>query len=396
MPSETSNWIVSVPVQEEKGHEQMFQDLVSQLVRDGACEQTDVAPIRMPPLKTGTLESLIVMAEDLPKIDTIFAAILARIVDALRALLNDDEDAMNENMNIDGMSVEDYIMSWKWNSGKYRVEKSLNDLIELFTKEMQTIDHIMKQKLTAYNTAKGQLQQLERKKHGNLTVCSLADIVHKDDMVDANSEFLTTLLVVVPKTQVKDWLAKYERLTPMVVPRSSAQLAQDEDYVLYNVTLFKKVQEEFMQKARENKFHIREFVWDEGLLARERAELEQAGASEKELWSELLRLSCVNFAEAFQSLFHFKIVRTFVESVLRFGLPATYFVAVVEPTPRKAKAIIKSLVRQFDYLNEYISSQETKPADASTQQNETPGEFVNLLEQEVFPFVLTEQPMITV
>ena len=233
MPSETSNWIVSVPVQEEKGHEQMFQDLVSQLVRDGACEQTDVAPIRMPPLKTGTLESLIVMAEDLPKIDTIFAAILARIVDALRALLNDDEDAMNENMNIDGMSVEDYVMSWKWNSGKYRVEKSLNDLIELFTKEMQSIDHIMRQKLTAYNAAKGQLQQLERKKHGNLTVCSLADIVHKDDMVDANSEFLTTLLVVVPKTQVKDWLAKYERLTPMVVPRSSAQLAQDEDYVLY-------------------------------------------------------------------------------------------------------------------------------------------------------------------
>ena len=92
---------MSVPVQEEKGHEQMFQDLVSQLVRDGACEQTDVAPIRMPPLKTGTLESLIVMAEDLPKIDTIFAAILARIVDALRALLNDDEDAMNENMNIE-------------------------------------------------------------------------------------------------------------------------------------------------------------------------------------------------------------------------------------------------------------------------------------------------------
>ena len=65
----------------------------------------------------------------------------------------------------------------------------------------------------------------------------MADIVHKDDMVDANSEFLVTLLVVVPKNHAKDWLSKYERLTPMVVPRSSSELAQDDEYILYNVTL---------------------------------------------------------------------------------------------------------------------------------------------------------------
>lgn len=227
-------------------------------------------------------------------------------------------------------------------------------------------------------------------------MCSLADIVHKDDMVDANSEFLVTLLVVVPKNHAKDWLSKYERLTPMVVPRSSSELAQDDEYILYNVTLFKKFQEEFIQKVRENKFHLREFVWDEGLLAREREELEEAGASEKELWTELLRLSCINFAEAYQALFHFKVIRTFVESVLRFGLPASYFVTVIEPTPRKAKTIIKSLVNQFSYLNEYISSKEKNAPAPSTQQHETPGEFVNLLEQEVFPFVLTEQSMIIV
>lgn len=65
--------------------------------------------------------------------------------------------------------------------------------------------------------------------------------------------FLETLLVAVPRNNVKDWLAKYERLTSMVVPRSSNKLAQDDEYALYNVTVFKKVRDEFVQKARENK-----------------------------------------------------------------------------------------------------------------------------------------------
>lgn len=43
------------------------------------------------------------------------------------------------------------------------------------------------------------------------------------------------------------------------------------------------------------------------------------------LQTELLRLSRTSFSEAYQGLTHLKVVRTFVESVLRFGLPADYF-----------------------------------------------------------------------
>lgn len=34
---------------------------------------------------------------------------------------------------------------------------------------------------------------------GNLSVRSLADVVHKEDFADPNSEYLETLLVAVPK-----------------------------------------------------------------------------------------------------------------------------------------------------------------------------------------------------
>ena len=42
------------------------------------------------------------------------------------------------------------------------------------------------------------------------------------------------------------------------------------------------------------------------------------------LQAELLHLSRTNFSEAYQLLVHLKVARLFVESVLRYGLPANY------------------------------------------------------------------------
>lgn len=46
--------------------------------------------------------------------------------------------------------------------------------------------------------------------------------------------------------------------------------------------------------------------------------------------ADLLRLSRINFSDAFEALVHLKVVRAYIESVLRYGLPASYFCAVVK------------------------------------------------------------------
>lgn len=61
----------------------------------------------------------------------------------------------------------------------------------------------------------------------------------------------------------QEWIANYEKITDMIVPRSSTLITQDNDYCLYNVTLFKKVVEEFKLHAREKKFIVRDFVYNE-------------------------------------------------------------------------------------------------------------------------------------
>ncbi|XP_026685357.1 V-type proton ATPase subunit C 1-like [Diaphorina citri] len=97
---------------------------------------------------------------------------------------------------------------------------------------------------------------------GSLLTRNLADLVKKEHFI-LDSEYLTTLLVVVPRNQVTEWVQNYEKLTAMIVPRSSQLVSQDQDFALYTVTLFKKVQDEFRHHAREKKFIVREFVYNE-------------------------------------------------------------------------------------------------------------------------------------
>ncbi|KAH8835378.1 hypothetical protein DL96DRAFT_1573964 [Flagelloscypha sp. PMI_526] len=320
MPSEQSTWLIAVP--SDGDSEGVIEELAGKLGR------TAVAPLPIPSFKTGTLDALISLSDDLPKQESFFTATVAKNVDTLRNLLNNDPGKLSQHILVDETPVDDYLASWKWNEGRYGVSKGLPEMVDVLNKEMASIDNTMKSKLNNYNLVKGSLVQMQRKKTGNLSVKSLADVVSKDDFV-LDSEYLQTLLVAVPKNLTKDWNAKYERLTSMVVPRSSKIVASDSEYTLFSVVTFKKVHDEFVQKCRENKFILRDFTYSEEELNTQRQELEMADITEKELWTELLRLSRTNFSESFQVLVHLKVVRLFVESVLRYGLPANYAGIVV-------------------------------------------------------------------
>lgn len=39
-----------------------------------------------------------------------------------------------------------------------------------------------------------------------------------------------------------------------------------------------------------------------------------------------------NFQELFSALIHLKVMRTYVDGVLRFGIPPKFFMGVVKPT----------------------------------------------------------------
>lgn len=383
MPSELSSWIIAVPDDDSEG---MYQELIPKL----GLAKTDISPFAVPQLKTGTLELLISLSEELPKHDTFFTAAVAKIVETLRNLLNDDPNRLAQHTLVEERSVDDYLFkSWSWDAGRYGTQRGLREILDTLSRQMTSIDNSMKAKLNSYNLAKGQLQQMQRKKTGNLSVKSLAEIVSEKNFVQ-DSEYLETLLVAVGKNSIKDWNQKYERLAPMVVPRSANKIAEDDEYALFSVVVFKKSRDAFAQKCRENKYILRDFAYDAEKISQQQNEFEIAGTSEKELWTELLRLSRTNFSEAFQLLVHLKVLRLFVESVLRYGLPANYVGLVIKPDSKTAKKTLATLNSYFSFL----APKSKQAGRGKIGADEVAGEFQSILEQEFFDFVLFEVPWV--
>ena len=120
---------------------------------------------------------------------------------------------------------------------------------------------------------------------------------------------------------MNEWFDKYEQLTQMVVPRSCQKIAQDEEYTLFSIVLFKRVVDEFSQKAREFKFIVRDFTWNAEQLLDDKKKASEAYATEREQWTTLVRLSKTNFGEMYACWIHIKCIRLFVECILRYGLP---------------------------------------------------------------------------
>ena len=133
------------------------------------------------------------------------------------------------------------------------------------------LDEELKTKLAEYNGVKGALQQSERKAQGNLMVRGLTEIVKEEDMRGTvGSDYVSTLLLVVPKHSSKDFVATYasaeemyfttpdggERY-PMVVPRSAKQITEDTEFVLYAVVVLKQAVQEFTAKARDKRWTVR-------------------------------------------------------------------------------------------------------------------------------------------
>ena len=85
-------------------------------------------------------------------------------------------------------------------------------------KQLGQIESDLKGKANAYNQLKSTLQSFEKKQGGSLLTRNLGDLVKADHFV-LNSEYLTTLVVVVPIALMNDWRVKYETLTDKVVPR---------------------------------------------------------------------------------------------------------------------------------------------------------------------------------
>lgn len=339
-------WIISAPG--DKTCQQTWETMNNLTSKqNNLCENFKM---HIPDLKVGTLDQLVGLSDDLGKLDTFVEQITRKLANYLGEVLEDQRDKLQENLLANNTELPHYLTRFQWDIAKYPIKQSLRNIADIISKQVGQIDADLKTKSTAYNSLKGNLQNLEKKQTGSLMTRTLADIVKKEHFI-LDSEYLTTLLVVVPKVQQNDWQAHYEKLTDMIVPRSTQLIMTDGEFALFTVTLFKKVVEEFKLHAREKKFFVRDFTYNEEELAAGKNEITKLVTDKKKQFGPLVRWLKVNFSECFCAWIHVKALRVFVESVLRYGLPVNFQAILIHPHKKSQKRLKDVLQQLYGHLD---------------------------------------------
>jgi len=341
----TEYWLISAPG--EKTCQQTFDKLNQATSKQ---QLSSNWKFHIPDLKVGTLDQLVGLSDDLGKLDNFVEQITRKVANYLGDVLEDQRDKLGENLLANGVDLATYVTQFRWDMAKYPIKQSLKNLSDIISKQVSQIEVDLKTKAAAYNSLKSNLQSIEKKQVGSLVTRNVADLVKKEHFV-LDSEYLVTLLVVVPLSNINDWNNKYEKLTDMIVPRSSQLIYQDNDHALLSVSCFHKVVDEFKQKARENKFLVRDFTYDEEQLKSGKNELTKLHTDKKKQFGPLVRWLKVNFGESFTAWIHVKALRVFVESVLRFGLPVNFQGMVLLPQKKQIKKLRETLNDLYFHLD---------------------------------------------
>ncbi|NWV90352.1 VATC1 ATPase, partial [Machaerirhynchus nigripectus] len=365
----TEFWLISAPG--EKTCQQTWEKLHAATTKHNNLSTN--SKFNIPDLKVGTLDVLVGLSDELAKLDAFVESVVKKVAQYMADVLEDSKDKVQENLLANGGLLE---QQWQAEQ-KFSSSSSDTDPFLFIFKGVNQIDNDLKARASAYNNLKGNLQNLERKNAGSLLTRSLADIVKKEDFV-LDSEYLVTLLVIVPKLNYNDWVKQYETLAEMVVPRSSNVLFEDQDSYLCNVTLFRKAVDDFKHKAREYKFMVRDFQYNEEEMKADKEEMNRLSTDKKKQFGPLVRWLKVNFSEAFIAWIHVKALRVFVESVLRYGLPVNFQAMLLQPNKKTMKKLREVLYELYKHLD----SSAAAIIDATM---DIPG--LNLSQQEYYPYV---------
>lgn len=327
-------WLVSAPG--DKTCQQTWEKMNNLTSKQNSLSEN--FKFHIPDLKVGTLDQLVGLSDDLGKLDNFVDQVTHKVAQYLGEVLEDQKDKLHENLMANNTDMSAYLTKFQWDMAKYPIKQSLRNIADIISKQVSQIDGDLKTKSSAYNNLKNSLQNMEKKQCASLLTRSLADLVTKDHFI-LDSEYLTTLLVVVPNNLFNDWHSQYEKLTDMIVPRSSQLVFQDHDFGLFTVSLFQKVVSNFKMQAREKKFIVRDFTYNEEELAAGKNEITKLVTDKKKQFGPLVRWLKVNFSECFCAWIHVKALRVFVESVLRYGLPVNFQAMLIHPNKKSAKRL---------------------------------------------------------
>jgi V-type H+-transporting ATPase subunit C len=354
----------------------------------------------IPSLTVGTLDTLMRVSDEMDKTDSIIEGIVRKVEKCSQEL----SDRHAVELTVGGVPSSRYIQQFAWDSAKYPARRPLRELISLIAGGAAAIEEELKQLTSSYGEKVAAMQEAKRRKAANVFSADLSDILTEDivsKVKPVDTEYLKTIFIAVPRSMQDqfeaglpklgsdvvgyggpDWARDPTKLgEPVsfgshvdrhkvrgspVVPGSLMTVFTDEDGILYSCTILKSQYEagyyennefqagtkvdivaEFAKVCREKRYIVREFTWDPTQSQKSSVVLEQLQVEVDGMNSALLRWCKNHYGDAFVAWMHIKVVRVFVESVLRYGLPVDFTAVLYKVQNGKDTELIAALDKQL-------------------------------------------------
>lgn len=375
-----------------------------QLQNAAACPSApfgEMFKLEVPSLMVGTLDSLMNLSDDLGKTDTLIESIVRKVEKSSIELAG----KKGTELTVGGVPSTRYIQQFAWDYAKFPNRRPLKELVSLIAGNVAAIDEELKQLSNSYGDKQIALQDTKRKKGGNLLSVDLNDVLDSkivDGLNIVDTEYLKTVFVAVGKAQKEnfendiytlgeelvgyggpDWannptglgkgqnfgsqVDRHGKKGSPVVPGSLTKVMEDSDSILYTITVLKGMYEAgyyegeefvhgtktdllgaFAKTLREKRYMVREdFTFDPTQQGKAAMALEQLQVEVDNMRSGLTRWCKTHYGEAFVAWMHIKVIRVFVESVLRYGLPVDFTAVLYKVVVGKEVQLVNALDKAF-------------------------------------------------
>lgn len=301
----------------------------------------------IPSLKVGTLDSLMEASDELAKLDTQMEGTVGKLIGLMEETSGRPRSVVttfriNQSQE---MSPAGYIKNFLWSSAQFDPRGSIQSLVEKFSQINNSADERVRVMLTDYNDTRNKVTAANRKGEGNLSIRPIRELVavyNSQHQCFVDTDMLVTAFIAVPTASQKEWLVSYWKINEYVCPQSNRVIAEDKEYVLNSVVLFRKVVDDFKNTCRKKRYIVREVDSGDDLSLTDLKELQEKAEKEKKA---LYKLLWQQYCVCYVAWIHLKAVRVFVESLLKYGLPPR-FVSIVLQVPASKEAEIRKRILQ--------------------------------------------------
>ncbi len=384
----------------------------------------------IPELLVGTINSLMLLSDDLIKLDNACKNVVLAIERQGKELYNKQyKDVTKEQIDswafVDSnRSMLEYFMGFQWAEQKYPKGYPLQEMSNLIKTKVNKMEDDLKHFQQNYQEKRTLKATADRSGRGNLLVKDLSSVLEVESKQERtkgttivssgqplrcsdflNTQFMKTLVVVVPTSASKEFEATYTTLggpedqddlgtstkesdsllnsnetkedpssildsatslpCSPVVPGSLMKVLDDHDSILYLITVLKSQQERsaqgdidqwtladsFYHSCRKRRVVIRDFDVDPKVASLNRAAKSKLDSDYLHYQGKTLDWCKVHYGEAVIAWGHVKAIRVHVESVLRYGLPPEFKTVLIVPKSGKDKKLRDVLKKLYGHLD---------------------------------------------